>query len=472
MRRLPLLLLALAAVAGGSLFVHGAASHGPPHVKRVVVPGMTKIKHIVMVYQENRSFDSYFGTFPGADGIPSDRGEPLVCNMDPRTRQCMEPFHDTRDINVGGPHNHLNAIHDINRREMDGFVRQARAVLRKQCGPDPNQPGCVNGGRIDVMGYKTARDIPNYWAYAKNFVLQDHMFQSSTSWSLPEHLFAVSEWSAKCSRAGDPFSCVNAVQDPGSPPGEPQNINGRKPSYAWTDLTYLMHKHNVSWRYYVFKGKEPDCRENGAIFCTSHHQSAKTPGIWNPLPWFSTVHQDEQVKNVQSVTRFFKAARSGNLPKVSWVIPNDRVSEHPPSRVSAGQAWVTSIVNAVMRGPDWKSTAIFITWDDWGGFYDHVPPPIVDQNGYGLRVPGLMISAYARRGYIDHQTLSFDAYTKLIEDRFLNGERLDPLTDGRPDRRPYVRENAPLLGNLLREFDFRQKPRRPLLLKLYPHKRA
>jgi phospholipase C len=471
-RRLTPLILALAAVAAGyALFAHGAASHAPPHAQRSVVPGMDKIKHIVMVFQENRSFDSYFGTFPGADGIPTDRGEPLVCNMDPQSRRCIAPYHDARDVNVGGPHNHLNAVHDINRREMDGFVGQARAVLTKQCGADPNQPGCIRGGRIDVMGYKTGRDIPNYWAYAKNFVLQDHMFQPNTSWSLPAHLFSVSAWSAKCSRKNEPMSCVNAVQDPGSPPGEPQNRDGHVPSYAWTDLTYLMHKHHVSWRYYVFKGNEPDCREDGAVFCKSHHQSAETPGIWNPLPWFTTVRENGQLKNIQSVTNFFRAARRGALPKVSWVIPNDRVSEHPPARVSSGQAWVTSVVNAIMRGPDWKSTAIFIAWDDWGGFYDHVPPPIVDQNGYGLRVPGLMISPYARRGHIDHQTLSFDAYLKLIEDRFLRGERLDPRTDGRPDPRPSVRENAPLLGNLLKEFDFKQKPRKPLLLRLYPHRK-
>jgi hypothetical protein len=128
------------------------------------------------------------------------------------------------------------------------------------------------------------------------------------------------------------------------------------------------------------------------------------------------------------------------------------------------QAWVTSLVNAVMRGPDWKSTAIFITWDDWGGFYDHVVPPVVDRNGYGLRVPGLLISPYARHGYIDHQILSFDAYLKFIEDRFLGGERLDPLTDGRPDPRPSVRESSPILGNLFWEFNFRQEPRPPLLL--------
>jgi hypothetical protein len=121
-----------------------------------------------------------------------------------------------------------------------------------------------------------------------------------------------------------------------------------------------------------------------------------------------------------------------------------------------------------MTGPDWKSTAIFLSWDDWGGFYDHVKPPVVDQNGYGLRVPGLVISAYARRGYVDHQTLSFDAYVKFIEDDFLHGQRLDPRTDGRPDPRPDVRENEPILGNLAADFNFRQKPRSPLILPQYP----
>ena len=120
------------------------------------------------------------------------------------------------------------------------------------------------------------------------------------------------------------------------------------------------------------------------------------------------------------------------------------------------------------RGPDWDSTAIFHTWDDWGGFYDHVVPPQVDSNGYGLRVPSLMISPYARRGHIDHQVLSFDAYNKFIEDDFLNGSRLDPKTDGRPDPRPDVRENASVLGNLYADFDFSQQPRPPVLLPTQP----
>ncbi|MFI5199275.1 MAG: alkaline phosphatase family protein, partial [Candidatus Limnocylindrales bacterium] len=136
--------------------------------------------------------------------------------------------------------------------------------------------------------------------------------------------------------------------------------------------------------------------------------------------------------------------------------------------ISTGQSYVTNLVNTVMTGPDWASTAIFLTWDDWGGFYDHVVPPSVDANGYGLRVPGLLISPFARTGYIDHQILSFDAYLKFIEDDFLGGARLDPLTDGRPDSRPTVRENVPGLGNLAAEFDFNQAPRAPVVLPLDP----
>jgi Phosphoesterase family len=121
-----------------------------------------------------------------------------------------------------------------------------------------------------------------------------------------------------------------------------------------------------------------------------------------------------------------------------------------------------------MRSKDWTSTAIFVSWDDWGGFYDHVQPPQVDGQGYGLRVPGLVISPYARRGFVDHQVLSHDAYLKFIEDDFLGGQRLNPRTDGRPDPRPDVRENAPVLGNLVKDFDFTQKPRPPLILRLHP----
>jgi phospholipase C len=321
------------------------------------------------------------------------------------------------------------------------------------------------------MGYHDGSDIPNYWAYARNFVLQDEMFQPNDSWSLPAHLFLVSEWSARCRRTGDPMSCINATQRPSNPPDFQRQIGIRDPTapdYPWTDLTYLLHRNGVSWAYYVFNGTEPDCEDDAAMSCASTPQRAKTPGIWNPLPYFDTVRQDGQLGNIQSMSDFFAAAKTGTLPAVSWVMPNGRVSEHPPGLVSVGETYVTGLINAIMRSPDWDSTAIFLTWDDWGGFYDHVRPPRVDENGYGIRVPALVISPYARRGFIDHQTLSFDAYTKFIEDDFLGGQRLDPATDGRPDPRPDVREELAKLGDLTADFDFSQPPLAPALLPLQP----
>jgi phospholipase C len=204
------------------------------------------------------------------------------------------------------------------------------------------------------------------------------------------------------------------------------------------------------------------------VTCAPVKQGPKTPGIWNPLPHFTDVHQDGQLSNIQTLTNFYAAAKSGNLPAVSWIAPNGTVSEHPPGLISAGQSYVTGLINAIMESPDWDSTAIFLNWDDWGGFYDSVVPPSVDANGYGLRVPGLVISPYARQGYIDHQILSQDAYNKFIEDDFLGGQALNPATDGRPDPRPDVREDEPILGNLVNDFDFNQTPRSPMILPTCP----
>jgi phospholipase C len=310
------------------------------------------------------------------------------------------------------------------------------------------------------MAWHDAREIPNYWTYAQNFVLQDRMFEPNASWSLPSHLFMVSAWSAKCSRPGDPSSCVNALDGA-------SGLNVSKNDYAWTDLTYLLHKANVSWAYYLSEGNEPDCADD-AMLCQPRPQARNVPGIWNPLPAFDTVKKDGELANIQIVDRYLAAAKNGTLPSVSWIVPENNVSEHPPAKVSVGQAYVTELINAAMQGPDWNSTAILLSWDDWGGFYDHVTPPRVDENGYGLRVPGLVISPYAKNGYIDHQTLSFDAYLKFIEDDFLGGQRLDPNTDGRPDPCPHVRENASQLGNLLGDFDFTQDPRPPMVLPTHP----
>jgi phospholipase C len=420
-----------------------------------------KIKHVVIIMQENRSFDHYFGTFPGADGIPHG-----VCLPDPLHGGCVKPFHDSADVNYGGSHGAVNAVADINGGRMDGFVGQSEKNLGCT-GVNPSCSPCSNAhpNRCDVMGYHDAREIPNYWSYAQHFVLQDHMFEPNASWSLPSHLFMVSEWSALCTNSMNPFSCTNALQRPTA--ARLGNV-GTAPLFGWTDLTYLLHKHAVSWGYYVFKGTEPDCQNDSATSCAPVQQGPQTPGIWNPLPHFRDVQQDRQLGNVQSLSNFFAAAKSETLPAVSWIEPNGAVSEHPVARVSAGQTYVTGLVNTIMRSRDWRSTAIFLSWDDWGGFYDHVVPPTVDQNGYGLRVPGIVISPYARQGYIDHQTLSHDAYNKFIEDDFLGGQRLNPKTDGRPDPRPDVREASPRLGNLAADFNFGQAPRAPLMLPVDP----
>ncbi|HLO13931.1 MAG TPA: alkaline phosphatase family protein, partial [Anaerolineales bacterium] len=374
-------------------------------------------------------------------------------------------FHDPADRNFGGPHGTINAQADIDGGRMDGFIAQAE---KSKTGCQQTEaPDCGGEGAQEIMGYHDAREIPNYWKLAQNFVLQDHLFAPNASWSLPAHLFLVSEWSAKCQTAGDPLSCINALDTPDSPPDFNKHQDRPDPDYAWTDLTYLLFKNQVSWKYYVQAGTQPDCADDRAL-CPPVHQDAKTPGIWNPLPYFDTVKQDGQLQNVMDVTNFYKDAMNGTLPTVSWITPNGSNSEHPPARLSDGQAWTASLIDAVMQSPDWDSTVILLSWDDWGGFYDHVPPPGVDQNGYGLRVPGLMISAYAKKGYVDHQTLSHDAYIKLIEDIFLNHQRIDPVTDGRPDPRPTVRENVSVLGDLLSEFDFTQTPREPFILPVFP----
>jgi phospholipase C len=418
--------------------------------------------------EENRSFDSFFGTYPGADGIPMKAGVPTVC-VPNGVGDCVKPFRDPDGAeDSGGAHGPLAGKKDVDGGRMDGFIRVTDRKRIRACLRDRHSPDCAHLRRPNVMSYHDESQIPNYWAYARRFVLQDRMFEPNWGWSLPAHLWLVSGWSAQCRDPYRASTCTTNLKPPDEGPSAPLRHYPDGPLYGWTDLTYLLHKHRVTWASYVVKGREPDCL-TGPISCYTRLKGSSTPGMFDPLPNFTDVRQDDELSAAQEpLSQFYSAAATGTLPNVSWVTPDWADSNHPGAPIAKGQAWVTRLVNAVMRGPDWKSTAIFLAWDDWGGFYDHVEPPVVDRQGYGLRVPALVISPYARRGFVDHQTLSFDAYLKFIEDDFLGGRRIDPKSDGRPDPRPDVRENEQVLGDLVHDFDFGRKPRRSLLLPLHP----
>ena len=431
--------------------------------------GIENLQHVIFVVQENRSFDHYFGTFPGANGIPrGPRGHFKPCIPDAQYGQCRHPYHDTNQFDMGGPHNQEASAGDVHGGQMDGFIKMFHK-LGTPCShsKDPTY-NCAHAtpgpkGTPDVMGYHTAKEIPNYWTYARRYLLQDRMFAPADSYTLPAHLYLVSAWSATCGHF-TPQSCRSDVTKPGDgwrPPDGPPY------PYQWTDITYLLYQHGVSWAYYV-----------GAHTCVvppcPNYDSKTTVWYQNPLPGFQTVADTHQFGNIRDRGDFFESLRTDTLPSVSWVMPVINKGEHPPDYIGNGMEWVTKVVNAVMRAPaaERNTTAIFLTWDDWGGFYDHVKPIHIDPNGYGIRVPGILISPFAKGGTIDSQTLSFDAYLKLIEDRFLGSERLDPQTlmsrYGIFDGRPTVRENLHLLGDLSKEFDWTQDPIKPIILDTTP----
>jgi phospholipase C len=313
---------------------------------------------------------------------------------------------------------------------MDGFIITADQPPGRHKDNYPDE----------VVGYHTCDELPVYCGYAEQGVLADNQFAATSSWSTMAHLYMVSGWSAKCSVAGDPISCTsnNDVNVHAKPP----------PDFAWTDITWLLHAHAVSWGYFVYDKTTPFLQGDGDDELPSPYDVYNKEGLWNPLPGFDDVRLDGESANVQPGANFETLAAAGMLPAVSWVIPSFDTSDHPPQSVVSGQQWTQTMVNAVENGPDASSTLIILAWDEWGGFYDHVMPPTIDGLGYGFRTPLILIGPMVKHGYIDHQLLSSDAYLKLIEDNFMGGLRLDPLTDGRPDPRPDVRENYPGLGDL------------------------
>jgi phospholipase C len=358
-----------------------SAAHAAPAAQAAGRPqGITKVKHIIWIIQENRTFDNYFGTYPGADGIPPGTCLPVM----PGSKQCIAPFHMPKGMpGCDLSHRWVIAHAAYDNGNMDGFVWAE--------------------GTPYTMGYYDQRDIPNYWAYAKHYVLCDRFFSSLNGASGPNHLFTVAAQSGGV--INNIFS-IKEIEDVLDSPG----------GYSFATMVKLFTKANVSWKYYV---------ETQPFTGNAKHRnylanpSPKHYSLWNPLPAFKAIRDNPaDMSKLVSLNQYFLDLQQGTLPEVSWIIPMGRDSEHPTAYPWTGMWYVTNLLDALMKSPYWKDSVVFLTWDDYGGFYDHIPPPIVDAYGYGPRVPTIVISPFAKHGYISHQTYDFTSMLKFIETRF------------------------------------------------------
>jgi phospholipase C len=351
---------------------------------------LNKIDHIVFIIKENRTFDTYFGTFPGADGATTgmtSTGQVIPLGHTP----------DKTPYDLG--HSFTDAVTAINGGKMNQF--------------DLVENGNVNGYLLPYT-QMTQTDIPNYFTYAQKFVLADRMFSSLTGPSFPNHLYTVAAMSG------------GAISNPRTPAGTVDHAWGCD-SEITTTVRVLDSQGQMSLQYPCFDFQTlVDSLESAGISWKYYAPPQGQPGyMWSALDAIRHIRLGPLWQSkVVSDTLFVQDAQSGNLPAVSWLVSGP-TSEHPPSSTCLGENWTVQQVNAVMNGPLWNSTAIFITWDDFGGFYDHVPPPGLDQYGLGPRVPLLIISPYAKSGFISHTQYEFSSFLTLVETRF----NLKPLTE-------------------------------------------
>jgi phospholipase C len=334
----------------------------------------TPIRHLVVLMQENHSFDNYFGTYPGADGVPA--GTCLPRSFQDAALSCARPAHaDGRGVSGLGNDRALFA-NQFRGGKMDGFVAAYR-------------DGRGLGGLPNPLHYYDARDLPYAWNLADQYVLFDRFFASARGGSVWNHLFAVS--------------------------ATPGNRNADElPQTGYPNTTTIfdrLQRAGIPWRFYV-----QDYDPTNTIDNPSERTSQLNQVPLLAMPRFV---RSPRIVNMQ---RFYHDAQAGRLPAVSYIAPG-HLSEHPPAKLIAGQTFVRTIVNELMRSPQWKSTAFVLTYDSWGGWYDHVAPPAVDRYGYGFRVPALLVSPYAKHGAIDHATLDFTSILRFIEDNW----RLAPL---------------------------------------------
>jgi phospholipase C len=379
----------------------------------------SKIQHIVFIVKENRSFDSYFGGFPGADGATTG-----MISSGVRMNLRRGPDRMPRDIG----HDWDDARNAMNDGKMDRF--------------DLVRDGNKQGDFLSMTQFLPA-DIPNYWSYAQHFTLADRMFSSLAGPSFPNHLYTVASQSGGA--IGNPNSLTWGCDAAQTTRVDVLLADGTSrsqyPCFDFPTITDGLDTANVSWKYYA-----PTQDQHGYI--------------WSALDAVKHVRfGPDWTSKVVPFGRFVQDASSGSLPSVSWVIPDFNVSDHPSVDAFAGTSlsvsacdgenWTVKQINAIMQGPSWPSTAIVLTWDDFGGFYDHVPPPAVDSFGLGPRVPLIVISPYSREGVISHTQYEFGSLLQMVENRY----KLKGLS---------ARDVE--VNSLLDMFDFTQVPAPPLVL--------
>ncbi len=373
-----------------SLFRVAAVDPGRP---ARAATGLQKIKHIIFIIKENHSFDNYFGAYPGANGATTG-----VVNVGGGVTRTI-PLGAFTDHPPDYAHFRSSAIAAYDNGQMDAF----------NVGPCSQSP---------YTCYQVAQrsDLPNYWSYADNFVLDDNGWSDLLGPSFPNHMYTLAAvsgvdvaHSAVDNPSGNNWGCDAAT-------GTTvllQNGSNVFPCFSGiTTLADLMSKSGVTWRYYSPQRGQPGY-------------------VWNALDAFSQYHSGGGLgPNDVDPTQFLSDVQGGTLPQFSWLTAPYDYTEHPSSDQSGtnsmcrGENWTVAQINAVMQSSLWSSTLIVLTWDDYGGYYDHVPPQQVDQLGYGMRVPFLVISPYAYAGddpnnpHISHDYIDFGSVLKLAEETF------------------------------------------------------
>jgi phospholipase C len=341
----------------------------------------TPIEHFVVLMQSNHSFDNYFGTYPGAEGIPAQTCMRLNSNKS-SLDGCVKPFRLGKETAHDLTHGPAMQDAQYNRGQMNGFV----AAYRDKG---------LDGTR--AMGFYDGADLPYYWNIADRFTLFDQFFSSARTGSHLNHFYWV---------AGVPTP-NGAEQVPPGGYGDIPTIFDR------------LEARGVSWKFYV-ENYDP-------------HVTLRTPGsgalAGQParvplLNYQRFLDNPALFGKIADLSEYYTDLKNGTLPAVAYVVPAGS-SENPPSRVQAGQNLVRSMTSDLVKSRYWSSSAFLWTYDGWGGWYDHVAPPNVDAFGYGFRVPALLVSAYSRRGQVNHTELDYTAILKFIESNWL----LDPLGD-------------------------------------------